>query len=174
MSSTTVNFDGMPYTGVLYVGLMIGADGAPRVVEFNVRFGDPETQPVMLRLKSDLVDLCLAALRGHLDSTDAEWDERASLGVVLAAGGYPDQYRKGDVIEGLPPVESDDCKVFHAGTQNQHGRVVTAGGRVLCACALGDTIAEARERAYACVDKISWQDMYYRRDIGHRAIGREG
>jgi phosphoribosylamine--glycine ligase len=166
--------EGNAFTGFLYAGLMIAPDGTPKVLEFNVRFGDPETQPVMLRLKSDLVDLCLAALRGHLDSTDAEWDERASLGVVLAAGGYPEQYRKGDVIEGLPPVESDDCKVFHAGTQNSHGRVVTAGGRVLCACALGDTIAEARERAYACVDNISWQDMYYRRDIGHRAIGREG
>jgi phosphoribosylamine--glycine ligase len=165
--------EGNAFTGFLYAGLMIAPDGTPKVLEFNVRFGDPETQPVMLRLKSDLVDLCLAALRGHLDSTDAEWDERASLGVVLAAGGYPDQYRKGDVIEGLAPVESDDCKVFHAGTQNRHGRVVTAGGRVLCACALGDTIAEARDRAYACVGKISWPDMYYRRDIGHRAIGRE-
>ena len=126
----------------------------------------------MLRLKSDLVDLCLAALRGHLDSTDVEWDSRASLGVVLAAGGYPDRYRSGDVIEGLPPVDDTGCKVFHAGTRKEHGRVVTAGGRVLCACALGETITEARDRAYACVERIHWPDMYCRRDIGHRAISR--
>jgi phosphoribosylamine--glycine ligase len=165
--------EGNAFTGFLYAGLMIAPDGTPKVLEFNVRFGDPETQPVMLRLKSDLVDLCLAALRGHLDSTDVEWDTRASLGVVLAAGGYPDRYRKGDVIEGLPPVDAKDCKVFHAGTLQQHGRVVTSGGRVLCACALGETIAEARDRAYACVGEISWPDMYYRKDIGHRAIGRK-
>ena len=164
--------EGNAFTGFLYAGLMIAPDGTPKVLEFNVRFGDPETQPVMLRLKSDLVELCLAALRGHLDSTDVEWDDRASLGVVLAAGGYPDQYRKGDVIEGLPPVDDTDCKVFHAGTQNLHGRVVTAGGRVLCACALGETIAEARDRAYACVERIHWQGMYCRKDIGHRAIDR--
>jgi phosphoribosylamine--glycine ligase len=165
--------EGHAFTGFLYAGLMIAPDGTPKVLEFNVRFGDPETQPVMLRLKSDLVDLCLAALRGHLDSTDVEWDDRASLGVVLAAGGYPDQYRKGDVIEGLPPVDDTACKVFHAGTRKEHGRVVTAGGRVLCVCALGETIAEARDRAYACVDRIHWQDMYCRKDIGHRAIGRQ-
>ena len=165
--------EGNAFTGFLYAGLMIAPDGTPKVLEFNVRFGDPETQPVMLRLKSDLVELCLAALRGHLDSTDVEWDPRASLGVVLAAGGYPDQYRKGDEIAGLPPVGAAECKVFHAGTQKHKGRVVTSGGRVLCACALGETIAEARDRAYACVERISWQDLYYRQDIGHRAIGRE-
>jgi phosphoribosylamine--glycine ligase len=165
--------EGHPFTGFLYAGLMIAPDGTPKVLEFNVRFGDPETQPVMLRLKSDLVELCLAALRGHLDSIDAEWDERASLGVVLAAGGYPDSYRRGDVIEGLPPVDDKHCKVFHAGTRKAHGRVVTDGGRVLCVCALGGTVGEARDRAYACVDRIHWQDMYCRKDIGHRAIGRQ-
>jgi phosphoribosylamine--glycine ligase len=166
--------EGNAFTGFLYAGLMIAPDGTPKVLEYNVRFGDPETQPVMLRLKSDLVELCLAALRGHLDSTDVEWDDRASLGVVLAAGGYPGQYRKGDEIEGLPPVDDTRCKVFHAGTQKQHGRIVTAGGRVLCACALGETIAEARDRAYACVERIHWPGMYCRKDIGHRAIGRGG
>ncbi len=164
--------DGRPYTGFLYAGLMIGADGTPRVLEYNVRFGDPETQPIMLRLKSDLVELCEAALDGRLDRVQADWDPRASLGVVLAAGGYPGSYRKGDVIEGLEGAVGEGLKVFHAGTAEADGNIVTAGGRVLCACALGDTVAEAQRRAYELVQKISWPDMYYRKDIGHRAIGR--
>jgi len=164
--------EGNAFTGFLYAGLMIAADGIPKVLEFNVRFGDPETQPVMLRLRSDLVALCQAALAGHLDRTDVEWDERAALGVVLAAGGYPAEYRKGDVIEGLPPADDKDCKVFHAGTAERDGQVVTSGGRVLCACALGATIAEAQARAYECSGRIHWQDMYYRTDIGYRAIER--
>lgn len=165
--------EGNDFTGFLYAGLMIAADGTPRVLEFNVRLGDPETQPVMLRLKSDLVALCLAAIDGHLERTDIEWDQRASLGVVLAAGGYPESYRTGDVIEGLPAVDDPACKVFHAGTREKDGKVVTAGGRVLCACALGDTIAAAREQAYRCVEGIDWADVYYRTDIGYRALERE-
>jgi phosphoribosylamine--glycine ligase len=165
--------EGHAYTGFLYAGLMIAADGTPKVLEFNVRFGDPETQPVMLRLKSDLVELCRAALAGRLDDVDAEWDERAALGVVLAAGGYPGDYRKGDVIEGIPAADDENCKVFHAGTQEKDGRVVTAGGRVLCVCALGVTVAEARQKAYRCIDRIKWPEMYYRTDIGYRAIARE-
>jgi phosphoribosylamine--glycine ligase len=149
---------------------MIDPDGTPKVLEFNVRFGDPETQPIMLRLRSDLVELCLAALDERLDDIDAQWDERAALGVVLAAGGYPGDYRKGDVITGLPAGEDTDCKVFHAGTREQDGEIVTAGGRVLCACALGATIAEAKTRAYACAGQIHWPDVYYRTDIGHRAL----
>jgi phosphoribosylamine--glycine ligase len=165
--------EGHAFTGFLYAGLMISADGTPRVLEFNVRFGDPETQPIMLRLESDLVHLCLAAIRGHLDRTDIEWDDRVALGVVMAAGGYPGDYRTGDVIEGLPPVDDKECKVFHAGTRERDGRIVTAGGRVLCVCTLGGTVAEAQRRAYRCVDRIHWPDCYYRTDIGYRAIGRE-
>jgi phosphoribosylamine---glycine ligase len=165
--------EGHPFTGFLYAGLMIDAEGTPRVLEFNVRFGDPETQPVMLRLKSDLVELCLAALDGRLDDVDAEWDERASIGVVLAAGGYPGDYRKGDLIEGIHAADDRHCKVFHAGTQVKDGHVVTAGGRVLCVCALGETVAEAQQQAYRCIERIKWSDMYYRRDIGYRAIARE-
>jgi phosphoribosylamine--glycine ligase len=165
--------EGSPFTGFLYAGLMIAADGTPKVLEYNVRFGDPETQPVMLRLRSDLVALCLAALDGRLDSVTAEWDARASLGVVLAAGGYPDVYHKGDIIEGLPPVDDADCKVFHAGTTGHGDTVLTSGGRVLCVCALGDTIAAAQQQAYACVGRINWPDVYYRTDIGYRAIARE-
>jgi phosphoribosylamine--glycine ligase len=138
-----------------------------------VRFGDPEPQPVMLRLRSDLVELCLAALDGRLADMLADWDPRASLGVVLAAGGYPESYRKGDVIEGLPQADDTDCKVFHAGTRDEGGAVVTSGGRVLCVCALGDTISRAQQQAYSCVAKIHWPDMYYRTDIGYRAIARE-
>ncbi len=164
--------EGSPFTGFLYAGLMIAADGTPKVLEYNVRFGDPETQPIMLRLRSDLVALCLAALDGRLDSVTAEWDARASLGVVMAAGGYPDGYRKGDVIEGLPPVDDADCKVFHAGTTGRGDTVLTSGGRVLCVCALGDTIAAAQQRAYACVGRIHWPGVYYRTDIGYRAIAR--
>jgi phosphoribosylamine--glycine ligase len=165
--------EGYSFSGVLYAGLMIAADGTPRVLEYNVRLGDPETQPVMCRLQSDLVELCLAALEGHLDTATVEWDERAALGVVMAAGGYPDEYRKGDAIEGLDSVEAGGCKVFHAGTRMQDEVIVTSGGRVLCVCALGDTITEARHKAYDCVSAIYWLDVYYRTDIGYRAMKRE-
>jgi phosphoribosylamine--glycine ligase len=164
--------EGSPFTGFLYAGLMIAGDGTPKVLEYNVRFGDPETQPIMLRLRSDLVALCLAALDGRLDSETTEWDARASLGVVLAAGGYPETCRKGDVIEGLPPLDDTHCKVFHAGTTTSGDAVLTDGGRVLCVCALGDTIAAAQHQAYDCVGKIHWPDVYYRTDIGYRAIAR--
>ncbi|GBE10505.1 phosphoribosylamine--glycine ligase [bacterium BMS3Abin12] len=164
--------DGRPFTGFLYAGLMIGADGTPRVLEYNVRLGDPETQPILLRLRSDLVDLLEAALDGRLDRAHAEWDPRTALGVVLAAGGYPGAYRKGDAIEGLSQADAPDTKVFHAGTALRDGRVVTNGGRVLCACALGATVAEAREHAYALAARIHWDGVYYRRDIGHRALAR--
>ena len=165
--------DGIVYTGFLYAGLMIGPDGAPRVLEFNCRFGDPETQPIMLRLKSDLVALCLAAVDGRLDSEQAEWDPRCALGVVLAAGGYPDRYVKGEVIRGLPTQATADAKVFHAGTRRQGDDIVTNGGRVLCACALGETVAAAQRKAYALARQIHWHNVYYRTDIGHRAIARE-
>jgi len=164
--------DGRPYTGFLYAGLMIDPQGAPRVLEYNVRLGDPETQPILLRLRSDLVDLCEAALQRRLHEVGVEWDGRASLGVVMAAGGYPGSYHKGDVIQGLDGITGDTVKVFHAGTRLQDGDVVTSGGRVLCVCALGEDVAAAQQHAYAAVDKISWQDAYYRHDIGHRAIGR--
>ena len=164
--------DGMPFTGFLYAGLMIDAAGAPRVVEFNVRFGDPETQPVMLRLRSDLVDLVEAALDGRLDAARAEWDPRPALGVVLAAGGYPGTVRTGDAIDGLDAPAPADAKVFHAGTRLDGERAVSAGGRVLTACALGDTIAQARERAYAALAPIRLEGSFFRRDIGHRALAR--
>lgn len=165
--------EGRPYVGFLYAGLMIGPDGTPRVLEFNVRFGDPEAQPVLMRLRSDLMDLMEAALDGRLGEVGAEWDPRAALGVVLAAGGYPGAYRKGDVIEGLPEAEPEDVKVFHAGTRlREDGRVLTAGGRVLCVTALGETVAAAQRRAYEVAARIRWPDVYYRRDIGHRAIAR--
>jgi phosphoribosylamine---glycine ligase len=165
--------EGRPYTGFLYAGVMITPDGTPKVLEFNCRFGDPETQPIMMRLRSDLVDLLEAALAGRLDRVQAEWDPRAALGVVLAAGGYPDSYRKGDVIEGLPEAEVPDAKVFHAGTVRDGGAVRTAGGRVLCVVGLGDTVAAARDRAYALSDKVHWEGVYCRRDIGYRAVTRE-
>jgi phosphoribosylamine--glycine ligase len=165
--------DGRPYTGFLYAGLMIGADRVPRVLEYNCRFGDPETQPILLRLRSDLVDLCSAALEGGLGGARADWDDRASLGVVMSAGGYPESYRKGDPISGLPEAETDDLKVFHAGTELRDGRVVTAGGRVLCVTALGATVEEAQIRAYARARRISWDGAYFRTDIGHRAVARE-
>jgi phosphoribosylamine--glycine ligase len=166
--------DGIPYTGFLYAGLMIGADGTPRVLEYNCRFGDPETQPIMLRLKSDLVQLCQAALAGRLNEVVTEWEPRAALGVVMAAGGYPGSYHKGDVIHGLPKCETEGEKVFHAGTTlDADGRVLTAGGRVLCVCALGETVSAAQQRAYRLVDRIHWDKAYYRRDIGHRAVARE-
>lgn len=162
--------DGNDYTGFLYAGLMIAADGSLKVLEYNCRFGDPETQPIMLRLKSDLVDLCLAALAQQLDQVSSAWDERPALGVVMAAGGYPDNYHSGDVISGLPDVESADSKVFHAGTAWQGENVVTAGGRVLCVCALGADIKTAQQKAYQLVEKIQWDAVYYRTDIGFKAI----
>jgi phosphoribosylamine--glycine ligase len=165
--------EGNHFTGFLYAGLMIDASGTPKVLEYNVRFGDPETQPIMLRLQSDLVALCNAAIDQRLDQSEARWDPRPSLGVVLAAGGYPEGYNKGDRISGLPTVESAEQKVFHAGTAEQDGEVVTAGGRVLCACALGDTVADAQQRAYALTRQINWDGVYFRTDIGHRAIARE-
>ena len=162
--------DGLPYTGFLYAGLMIANDGTVKVLEYNCRFGDPETQPIMMRMKSDLVELCEAALIGDLDKTSTEWDERAALGVVLAAGGYPDAYQKGDVISGLPSEEQADRKIFHAGTQQRGDDIVTSGGRVLCAVALGDTILEAQTKAYELADSIHWNNIYYRTDIGFKAI----
>ncbi len=164
--------DGIPYTGFLYAGIMIDADGAIKVLEYNCRFGDPETQPIMMRLHSDLVTHCLAALEGELDEEQAIWDERAALGVVLAASGYPGQYPGGDVISGLDAGDSDQ-KIFHAGTADLDANVVTAGGRVLCATALGISVTEAQQRAYELVKQISWHGMSYRTDIGYRAIARE-
>ncbi|BCV38371.1 MULTISPECIES: phosphoribosylamine--glycine ligase [Shewanella] len=164
--------EGNVYTGFLYAGLMIAADGSAKVLEYNCRFGDPETQPIMMRLKSDLVELCLAACRGELDKVSAEYDQRAAVGVVMAAGGYPDDYRKGDVIEGLS-LGNNEAKVFHAGTKMVDGHVVTNGGRVLCATALGNTVTEAQQAAYALVDEVHWDDVYFRTDIGYRAIARE-
>jgi len=162
--------DGLPYAGFLYAGLMIAPDGAIKVLEYNCRFGDPETQPIMMRMKSDLVELCEAALAGELDKTSSEWDERAALGVVLAAGGYPDAYQKGAVISGLPTQEHEDSKVFHAGTQQIGDDIVTSGGRVLCACALGHDIREAQIKAYKLANGIHWDKIYYRTDIGFKAI----
>ncbi|BBU78960.1 hypothetical protein EIMP300_03600 [Escherichia coli] len=185
--------EGNTYTGFLYAGLMIDKQGNPKVIEFNCRFGDPETQPIMLRMKSDLVELCLAACEGKLDEKTSEWDERASLGVVMAAGGYPGDYRTGDVIHGLPLEEVADGKVFHAGTKlADDEQVVTSGGRVLCVTALGHTVAalaiffsalpnviasgkcrQAQKRAYALMTDIHWDDCFCRKDIGWRAIERE-
>ncbi|MGJ4729733.1 phosphoribosylamine--glycine ligase [Luteimonas sp. SDU101] len=165
--------DGAPFTGFLYAGLMIDASGAPKVIEFNVRFGDPETQPVMLRLQSDLVDLVEAALDGRLDEAEAVWDPRPSLGVVMAARPYPDAPVTGDVIDGLDAVPAQ-AKVFHAGTAlDAQGRVLSAGGRVLCVAALGDSVGDAQRNAYAGVDAISWANEFHRSDIGWRAIARE-
>ncbi|WP_305370585.1 phosphoribosylamine--glycine ligase [Photobacterium leiognathi] len=165
--------EGAPYTGFLYAGLMIMSDGTPKVIEYNCRFGDPETQPIMLRMQSDLVELCLAAIDGKLDTVESKWDPRASIGVVLAAGGYPASYNKGDVISGLPQQEVAGEKVFHAGTTNNEGDIVTNGGRVLCATAMGDSVLEAQQRAYALAKQISWDGMFHRDDIGYRAIARE-
>ncbi|MEZ8389861.1 phosphoribosylamine--glycine ligase [Vibrio splendidus] len=165
--------EGAPYTGFLYAGLMIDADGTPKVIEYNCRFGDPETQPIMMRMESDLVELCLMAIDEKLDEAESKWDPRASIGVVLAAGGYPADYAKGDVIS-LPTNEVEGQKVFHAGTtNNEAGDVVTNGGRVLCATALGNTVSEAQERAYALTKQVSWNGMFHRNDIGYRAIVRE-
>ncbi len=163
--------EGTPFTGFLYAGLMIGPDSIPRVIEFNVRFGDPETQPIMMRLESDLAELIEAALDGHLDQEAVRWDPRPALGVVLAAGGYPGPVRKGDLIKGLETVSGSDVKIFHAGTTTDaDGRTVTAGGRVLCACALGADLGAARERAYSAAQKIHFDDAFFRRDIGHHAL----
>ena len=165
--------EGAPFIGFLYAGLMIDAQGAPKVIEFNARLGDPETQPIMLRLKSDLVDLVEDTLDGRLDRSHAEWDARPALGVVVAAAGYPGKVRSGDVIHGLDDAVGVDAKVFHAGTRlDAAGNVVTSGGRVLAVCALGDDIAAARERAYAVARGIRFEGAFLRRDIGHRALGR--
>lgn len=165
--------EGNPYTGFLYAGLMIDKDGTPKVIEYNCRFGDPETQPIMMRMQSDLVELCLAAIEQKLDQVESKWDPRASIGIVLAAGGYPGDYAKGDVISGLPTDEIEGQKVFHAGTTDKEGHVVTNGGRVLCATALGHSVFEAQQRAYALAKQISWDGMFHRNDIGYRAIARE-
>ena len=166
--------EGCPYTGFLYAGLMIGRDGVPKVLEYNCRFGDPETQPVMLRLQSDLVALIEAALDGRLDKVEAKWDARPALGVVMAADGYPGAYKKGDAIAGLPATDdAPDAKVFHAGTALKDGNIVTNGGRVLCVTALGATVGAAQKRAYEVARRISWAGAQYRTDIGYRAIARE-
>ncbi|MES1924738.1 phosphoribosylamine--glycine ligase [Salinisphaera sp. T31B1] len=165
--------DGCAFTGFLYAGLMIDDEGAARVLEFNVRLGDPETQPILMRLKSDLVDLIEAALAGRLDQARAQWHAQAALGVVMAAGGYPGAYDKDDIITGLEDAAAEGTQVFHAGTRlADDGSVRTSGGRVLCVCALGDDVAQAQARAYAGVDRIRWRDAMYRRDIGYRAINR--
>jgi phosphoribosylamine--glycine ligase len=166
--------EGNTYTGFLYAGLMIDKQGNPKVIEFNCRFGDPETQPIMLRLRSDLVELCLAACDNRLNKVTSKWDERPSLGVVMAAGGYPADYRTGDVIHGLPLEEVADGKVFHAGTTlREDDMVTTSGGRVLCVTALGDTVAQAQQRAYELMKDIHWEGSFSRSDIGYRAIARE-
>ena len=164
--------EGYAYTGFLYAGLMIGDDGVPRVLEYNCRGGDPETQPIMMRMRTDLVAVCRAALDGTLDTVEADWDPRVALGVVMAAGGYPEAYAKGDVIGGLDR-EQPDTKVFHAGTVERDGEVVTAGGRVLCVCALGEDTRAAQAAAYQRVGRITWKNAYCRSDIGYRAVARE-
>ena len=165
--------DGHPYLGFLYAGLMIMPDGTPKVIEFNCRLGDPETQPIMMRLQSDLVEICEATLTGSLAQQSADWDSRAALGVVMAAGGYPATYAKGHAISGLDAADSEAQKVFHAGTRLDGTDAVTSGGRVLCVVGLGESVAAAARSAYEAVGKIDWQQVYYRRDIGHRAIARE-
>ena len=165
--------EGMPYTGFLYAGLMINAQGEPKVIEYNCRFGDPETQPIMMRLQSDLVALCLAAIDGILDQAEANWDDQAAVGVVLAAQGYPASYEKGREISGLDRINNESQKTFHAGTSLKDGKVLTSGGRVLCATALGADVAEAQHRAYELADSINWQGMTLRRDIAWRAIDRK-
>jgi phosphoribosylamine--glycine ligase len=163
--------DGIPYTGFLYAGLMIDAQGTPKTLEFNCRMGDPETQPIMMRLKSDLVDVMLAATEERLDQIELEWDRRCALGVVMAAHGYPMNPRKGDTITGLPKDE-DDAVVFHAGTTMQDGQVLTSGGRVLCVTVLADSVKQAQQRAYEVAKGIHFDGMQYRRDIGYRAIAK--
>jgi len=165
--------EGTPYTGFLYAGLMIGSDGSPKVLEYNCRFGDPETQPIMMRLNSDLVDLCLSALDRRLKDKQILWDVRSALGVVLASGGYPESYALGETINGLNDDLLPGTKVFHAGTRTVAGRITTAGGRVLCACALGDSVTQAKQRAYQLADQIHWDSVFYRSDIGYKAIACE-
>ena len=165
--------EGNVYVGFLYAGLMIDKQGNPKVIEFNCRFGDPETQPIMMRMQSDLIELCLAAINGKLNTVKSNWDRRPALGVVMAAGGYPGEYNTQDTIIGLPSESTPDCKVFHAGTSFEKGHVLTNGGRVLCVTALGNTVLEAQQRAYQQVDKIHWHGCFYRHDIGYRAIERE-
>ena len=170
--------EGNSYTGFLYAGLMINPEGQPKVIEYNCRFGDPETQPIMMRMQSDLVELCQSAIDGRLNEQSANWDSRAAVGVVLAAGGYPGSYAKGEVISGLPTnsMAGSTCpevKVFHAGTSSSGDDVVTSGGRVLCATALGNSVSEAQAKAYQLVDQINWNGMEYRTDIAYRAIARE-
>ncbi|MGB1263876.1 MAG: phosphoribosylamine--glycine ligase [Cognaticolwellia sp.] len=165
--------EGAPYTGFLYAGLMIDSDGTPKVIEYNCRFGDPETQPIMMRLKSDIVDLCLMACRGELDKATIDFDPRPAVGVVLAAAGYPASYPKGDVISGLESNKAADRKIFHAGTAEKDGAIVTAGGRVLCATALGENVTQAQQAAYELLHQISWSGVEYRTDIAYRAIERE-
>ena len=162
--------DGMPYTGFLYAGLMISPNGTLKVLEYNCRFGDPETQPIMMRLQSDLVELCLAALDHQLHTKTTVWDSRPALGVVLAAGGYPDSYKKGDIIKGLDSPTTPEQKIFHAGTHLEKNQTLTAGGRVLCACALGNSLNEAQSNAYQLVSTIEWEQMYFRTDIGFKAL----
>lgn len=164
--------EGHPYTGFLYAGLMIAEDGTPKVIEYNCRFGDPETQPIMMRMQSDLVDLCFAALAKSLDTATIEFDPRPAVGVVLAAGGYPGSYNKGDVITGIPAATADS-KTFHAGTKTVDGAVTTNGGRVLCATAMGDSVTSAQQAAYKLVEQIKWEGVEYRTDIAYRAIARE-
>lgn len=166
--------EGNDYTGFLYAGLMIDKNGVPKIIEYNCRFGDPETQPIMMRMQSDMVELCLAAVDGKLAGKEAKWDSRASVGVVLAAGGYPNDFAKGDVISGLPAVAAADAKVFHAGSKlNAEGQVVTNGGRVLCAVGLGETVTAAQQKAYELTRQIQWNKVYFRNDIAYRAIARE-
>jgi phosphoribosylamine--glycine ligase len=165
--------DGTPFTGFLYAGVMIAPDGTPNVLEFNCRLGDPETQPIMMRLTSDLTVLCEAALAGRLDEVEATWDPRAALGVIMAAAGYPESSAKGDVIEGLDIATQMPGKIFHSGTQLVHGQVLTNGGRVLCAVGLGDSVADAQSEAYALAERVRWPGAHYRRDIGYRAVARE-
>ncbi len=165
--------DGVGYTGFLYAGLMITENGDPKVLEFNCRCGDPETQPVLMRVESDLAEICESALSGTLHQCRVQWDSRAALGVVMAAGGYPGRYRTGDSIEGLERLDDDGVKVFHAGTRLSDGGVVTSGGRVLCVTALGENVSAAQKRAYAAVEQITWRDAYHRSDIGWRAVARE-
>ncbi len=165
--------EGNDYTGFLYAGLMIAPNGELKVLEYNCRFGDPETQPIMMRLQSDLIELCQAAIAHKLDTINAQWDSRAAIGIVMASGGYPDAYDNGHIIEGLDQVDSNNTKVFHAGTADKDGQVITNGGRVLCMVALGNNVSEAHKNVYEKVAKIHWQDSFYRTDIGYRAIARE-
>jgi phosphoribosylamine--glycine ligase len=164
---------GHPYIGFLYAGIMVTKDGTPKVLEYNCRLGDPETQPIMMRLKSDLVELCLYAMNKEINKIEPEWDHRPALGIVLTAGGYPNQYRKGDTISGLTSEQSPDWKIFHAGTTIQNGQIVTSGGRVLCVTALGENLKEAQKKAYQIAAPIEWENIYYRTDIGYRAINKE-